>query len=151
MKRNARFHYVLEPVLLTRQWSLDALQLKLERVNHALTVCQEQLTTLQEDIVLAANEWKVRAEITHHLRVDQFAVMTRYMHDLAIQRLSKEQALAELGHARDILIDQVVAAQCAVDMVEDHRDRMKAQFIKLRSNEACKNADDQWSILQARR
>ena len=148
MTRNARFRYALEPVLLTRQWDLDALLLELNRANEAVLALKDELAGMQGNIDAAANEWKKRASGT--LTIDGFTVLTNYMQDLAKRRLLQEQAIARQERDRDALIDRVVAAQRGVEAVEQHRDEMKAEFVKLRLTDDFKFADDHWSTLQTR-
>jgi chromosome segregation ATPase len=150
MSGNAKFRYALEPVLLTRQWDLDALLLDLNRVNSSLLKLKDELDKLDHDIRSAAHDWKQQSAASGHISVGGFTVMTHYMQDLAKQRVFKEQAIANIERERDALIDRVVTAQRGVDAVEQHRDEMKAEFVKLKLSNEFKFADDHWSTLQVR-
>ena len=150
MSRKGKFQYALEPVLLTRQWDLDALLLDLGRINESLAALRQELSALQEEINKTAAEWKQASQASAGLNVGSFAVVTRYMNDLAYRRSLKEQAIAAEEAARDELIDRVVAAQRGVEVVEQHRDEVKADFNTLRLSEEFKFADDHWSTLQGR-
>lgn len=148
MNRNGRFRYPLEPVLLTRQWDLDALLLELNQANEALSKLKNELTAVQGNIDSCTSEWKKREGTA--LTVDNFAVLTNYLQDLAKQRLCVEQKIAQQELERDALIERVVAAQRSVEAVEQHRDDMKAEFVRLRLSQDFKFADDHWSTLQTR-
>ncbi|HEX7636731.1 MAG TPA: hypothetical protein VF427_15830 [Noviherbaspirillum sp.] len=148
MSRNGRFRYPLEPVLLTRQWDLDALLLELNQANEALSKLRNECAAVQDKIDSCTGEWKNRADTA--LTVDSFAVLTNYLQDLAKQRLRVEQEIAQQEQERDALIERVVAARRGVDAVEQHRDEMKAEFVRQRLSQDFKLADDHWSTLQTR-
>lgn len=149
MSSSGRFRYALEPVLLRRQWDLDALLLDLSQVNTALSRRQDALEKLNEDGRQAAEDWK-RQSASGLIDVGCFARVTHYMQDLAARRAATENEIVEIERQRDALIDHVVEAQRGVEAVELHRDEMKAEFIKQRQSHDFKFADDHWSTLQTR-
>jgi len=144
-----RFRYALEPVLLKRQWDLDALLLDLGHVNSVLSKLKGELKELIDAARDASENWKQQSA-SGLIDVSRFSLLTQYMQDLAVQCAAREKEIAAKEHERGALIDRVIAAQRGVDAVETHRDEMKAKFIKLRLNEDFKSADDHWSTLEAR-
>lgn len=149
MSRNGRFQYALNPVLLTRQWTLDALLLDLDRINGDLAACQKTLVKLRRDRQTAGSEWRRQVGAAHGLTVARFALVTQYLGELARQCLIEEKTVGELEQERVHLIDRVAAAKRAVEAVERHRDDERAQFQRAQMSGEFKHADDQWSTLQA--
>lgn len=149
MSGKRKFSYALKPVLLKRQWDLDALLLDLNQFNGALAKLKEEIMKIEDDARAVSEDWK-RASSSGTIDISRFSMVTQYLQELAAQCLAKEKEIAEQERQRDALIDRVVAAQRAVEAVELHRDEMKAEFIKLRLSEDFKSADDHWSTLQAR-
>lgn len=149
MSRNLRFRYALEPVLLTRQWDLDALMLSLGEQNAAITAQAALEAGIEERIAAASLAWD--ASMTGGLMqsVDQFALVTRYMGDLTRQARELAEHMAELVQHRDALIDEVVMAKRGVEAAEQHRDEMRALFVQQRLSGDFKIADDQWNTLQS--
>ncbi len=149
MSNKRRFEYSLQPVLLTRKWDHDALLSELNEVNSLLAEKNSTLADIKKSSDLAAEDWSRLSNASHHLNVDSFTVLTRYIHDLASQRLAQELEIAAVEERRDLLISRVVASQRGVESVEQHRDQMKEDFVKLRLSGDFKEADDHWSTLQA--
>jgi hypothetical protein len=150
MSRTARFRYALEPIRLTRQWALDALLRELGERNAACLKAQQALSRLREQLAAASAEWCGLSDSSGHLSVDRFRMLSAYMRDQEQQITAANELLADLLAQRDALIDKVVLSQRAVEAVEEHRDEMRTEFIKLRMSGEFKIADDQWNTLQAR-
>ncbi|NRR31460.1 hypothetical protein HSX11_14880 [Oxalobacteraceae bacterium] len=149
MSGQARFRYALEPILLTRQWALDALLLELGEANAQLAECRANCAAAREQLDQAAVQWRALGAGAQALSVDQFMRLARYMDERGAHLRALEQAQALKEQERDALIDQVAAAQRGIDAVERHRKRMQAQFVKARTSGDFKIADDQWGMLQA--
>jgi flagellar biosynthesis chaperone FliJ len=150
MSGPARFRYALQPVLLTRQWDLDALMLDLNRINENVQACQQAYDRLMQEIANVSLAWQAENGPESHLAVDRFVLVTRYIADLAVQRKQHEMQLAELEQERAAMIEQVAKAKRGVDAAEKHRDLMRARFIQLQLRAEFKDADDQWSNAQTR-
>jgi len=147
MSRN-RFRYALEPVLLTRQWDLDALMLALAEQNASIVQQAALQEELQGRIAAAGAAWQASTAGGKAHSVDAFVLATRYQSDLARQAREQAARMEELVQRRDELIDQVVAAKRGVEAAEQHRDEMKALFVQQRLSGDFKIADDQWNTLQ---
>lgn len=143
-----RFRYALEPVLLTRQWDLDALMLDLGEQNAALAAHQAVITEANACFGAASAEWRELTSGGASYAADRFALLTRYLGELARQSRENALRLTELQAARDDAAARVVTAQRAVEAAEQHRDECKAQFMQERASADFKLADDQWNTLQ---
>jgi hypothetical protein len=150
MSSQSRFRYALQPVLLTRQWALDALLLDLNRINDDLRNCRQAFDSLQQEIGSVSLAWQAETGQASGLTVDRFALVTRYMADLAQQKREQESLLAELEHERNLMIERVAKAKRAVEAAERHRDLMRVKFTRQQMSAQFKDADDQWSNAQTR-
>lgn len=146
---SARFRYALEPVRLTRQWDLDALQIELGQAHTALAELAGELDAMNLRSAAAAQEWRQLGSGGQLLSVERYALLARYIGQCRQLELAMRQRVAEAEAERDRLIGALTAARRALDAVEDHRDEMKAVFVRNRRNGDFKVADDQWNILQA--
>jgi hypothetical protein len=143
-----RFKYALQPVLLTRQWALDALMLTLSEHNAAVAEHAALEAAVLASHQSASDEWRAAVAGGQEQSVQQFAMSARYLGDLGRQLREHAVRGAELAAARDDVIAQVVAARRAVEAAEEHRDEMKDQFIQKRLSADFKVADDQWNTMQ---
>lgn len=149
MSQGARFRYPLNPVLLTRQWELDALLVELGEQNAALARQESVLGHLQQQLGAASADFKALSDSAASLPVQRFAILSRYMGDLAQQIRHEQAELARLGEVRDELAARVLSSQRGVEAIEQHRDEMESKFNQQRLSGEFKIADDQWSTLQA--
>ncbi len=149
-KLQARFKYALQPVLLLRQWDLDALKLELATINDTLKRLQQERDKLQLDMDVAKNEWKRQSAFSDNFRVDRFTVVMRYLDDLGRQLALKIAELAQCDAERDKVIDQIARAQRGLEAIEQHRDDMSKEHAKQLAGVEFKSADDHWSTLQTR-
>ncbi len=145
-----RFRYALEPILMTRQWALNALLLELGEQNEALTQAQNKLANLQGTVNTAYQQWQALTSASQGLSVDGFVMHNRYIADCLAQVKARQDEITKLNQARDELIEKVVAAEKAVEAVEQHREEMHAKFLQLRASGDFKIADDQWNTILAR-
>lgn len=150
MTRTAAFRYALEPILLTRQWDVEALLLELSGRNAAIDAARGELTMLQSRSTAGAAEWAATVATAPALPVQRFALHARYMGDLAAQCDRRQTGLNLLEAERDELVARIVLAQRALEAVERHRDDMKARFAQARASGEFKTADDQWNTLHSR-
>jgi len=150
MSRKGKFRYPLAPVLLKRQWDLDALLLELGEVNSHLLTLGAELEAIDNDVRKASEHWKRQAS-QGVLDISRFCLATQYVQDLATRQAACENAMAEKERQQLALIERIAIAKRATEAVAMHRDEMKAEFIKMRLREDFRAADDQWSALQARR
>lgn len=144
----ARFRYALEPIALRRRWALDALLRDLSERNDVLARRQAECDAVLAQVALAGREWRALGAGGEPVGVERFALLARYLAERRRQAQTMEDAIALLQRERDQVIDDVVAAQRAVDAVEEHRGEMRAEFIKARLSGEFKDADDQWNVLQ---
>ena len=144
-----RFRYPLAPILLTRQWELDALLLELAEHNAAVAQQQGRLAHFEGQLAAAGADFKALTACDTGLPVQRFTILSRYIGDVSLQIRREQGELERLGALRDALAERVVAAQRGVEAVEKHRDEMETKFIQQRLSGDFKIADDQWSTLQA--
>ncbi len=145
------FRYALEPVLLTRQWALDALLRELADCNALLAQRRAAHAAVQAQLAQASADWQRLGADGAPVSVDRYALLSRYLAERAGQGRALALAVAEQEQARDGLIAQVAAARRGVDAVQRDRERRCAQFVRAGQSAACKVADDQWNGMQARR
>jgi flagellar biosynthesis chaperone FliJ len=144
-----RFRYPLAPILLTRQWELDALLLELAEHNAAVAQQQGRLAHIEGQLAAAGADFRALTQCDTGLPVQRFTILSRYIGDVSLQIRHEQGELERLGALRDALAERVVAAQRGVEAVEKHRDEMETKFIQQRLSGDFKIADDQWSTLQA--
>lgn len=144
-----RFRYPLAPILLTRQWELDALLLELAEHNAAVAQQQGRLAHFEGQLAAAGADFRALTQCDTGLPVQRFTILSRYIGDVSLQIRHEQAELERLGALRDALAERVVAAQRGVEAVEKHRDEMETKFIQQRLSGDFKIADDQWSTLQA--
>ena len=149
MSRNARFRYPLQPILLTRQWELDALLVELGEHNAAVAAQAARVGGLQADLAAAGAEFGALAGSGVTLSVQRFLIVSRYVGDVTLRLQGEQAELTRLEALRDALAERVVASRRGVDAGETHRDEMKDKFVQQRLSGDFKVADDQWSTLQA--
>jgi len=150
MNRNRKFCYQLEPILLSRQWDLEALLLDFGKINQSYATRKAEVSSLQNALAFMSNQWQAQIDNTPTVYVDTLTLMMHYLRDLALQIQEKKAALDMLEHERNALIDQVAAARRAVEAIEHHKEQKKMCFISLRLNEDFKTMDDHWSTLHGR-
>lgn len=146
---SGRFRYGLAPLLLTRQWDLDALLVELGEHNAALARQEQDLAALRARAGALVADWNGMTGGGKALSVERFARTTQFLSDLSRRTRDGQAELENMARARDELATRVVAAQRALEAVEEHRDEMKSKFIQLRLSGDFKIADDQWNTLQA--
>lgn len=145
-----RFRYALEPLRLTRQWALDALLTTLAEQNAGVAAARTTLDTLRAELEQARQHWLASQTGGQALALEQFALLSRYLHDGATRVAGMERQLALLEQERDDTVAQVASARRALDAVEEHRDGQRDAFRRAQSSGDFKLADDHWSVLQSR-
>ena len=151
MSGNGRFRYPLQPILLTRQWDLDALLSDLASIRQSIAILQRDLQKLQNQGAALAAGWKRESEIRNDMNVDQFVTAARFMHDLSMKIRSIRNSVEEWQKKEISLLDSIMRAKRGIDAVEHHRDELRAEFFKSKSKEQFKALDDHWAILQERK
>lgn len=146
---SARFRYPLAPILLTRQWELDALLLELAEHNAALAQQQARAGHLAGQLAAAGADFKALAGLDATLSVQRFQILSRFIGDVTLRLKVEQDECERLAVLRDALAERVVAGKRGVEAVEKHRDEMEGKFIQQRLSGDFKVADDQWSTLQA--
>jgi len=145
-----RFRYALEPVRLTRQWALDELLTTLAERNAAVAQASAALAALRGELEGARQHWLASQSGGQALALEQFALLSRYLHDGAARVTTMERQLALLEEERDETVAQVASARRALDAVEEHRDGQRDAFRRAQNSGDFKLADDHWSVLQSR-
>lgn len=151
MAGNRHFRYALEPMLLTRQWELDRLRTELGELNAAWTAQDGVVRTLLARQQASMAQWGGLGDSAQPLFVDRFVMLQRYIDDCARQARLEQQALDALAQRRDALTDALGLAQLALEAVQEHREKMQAQFMQARLSLDFKAADDQWGMAQMNR
>lgn len=144
-----RFRYALEPVRLSREWALDALRLALGESQAVLAEHEMALQQAQQRSAAAVAAWGGLAGAGRTLAADQLLLAQRYLADCRQQQRTAEAALAAQQDKHEELVAQVLAAQRALDAVEEHRQQAWNAFRKARQSLEFKDADAHWGILQA--
>lgn len=147
MKGN-RFRYVLEPVLLTRQWDRDGVLAELGKANGAVAEQAIKLEALDKAMAAATGDFKRSAEMPAGLSIDRLRISTTYIHDLGARREEAKQILADLECERDELVEQLTRSQKSVEAVESHKKDSLLAFRRIQVAAAIKESDDHWSMLQ---
>jgi hypothetical protein len=149
MSDQGRFRYRLQPLLLTRQWALDALKQDLAAANARCAEQLRQYERLTRMLAEANGGWNEAVE--RGMALDGFVQSMRYLHDLAAQCSARQRQLSQAEEERDALIKQAAEARRALDGVERHRDDMRAAFDKAAASARCKQSDDLWLMLEGRK
>lgn len=144
-----RFRYALQPVALQRQWAVDDLQRELAEGNAALAQRRAASEALRGQVDQGELQWRGLGHGAQMVSVDQFALVSRYLADRQARLLAAQRELEQQQRECERLMEELVAAQRRLDAVEEHKARMRTQFVKLRLSGEFKVADDQWNVLQA--
>ncbi|MDM5179188.1 hypothetical protein PO883_18490 [Massilia sp. DJPM01] len=142
-----RFRYALQPVLLARTWALDALKLELGERNASLAELEQQRRAIEHESAAVNQAWHQQSKVAGNFNVDGFATVIAYLGQLGGQAQRKGEEIALAASERDQLIERIVAEQRGVEAVEEHRDKMFAEFRKEENCAQFKAADDHWSTL----
>jgi len=143
-----RFRYALQPVALQRQWAVDELQRELAEGNAALAQRRAASEALRGQVAQGELQWRGLGNGAQMVSVDQFALVSRYLADRQTRLLVAQRELEQQEHECERLMEELVAAQRRLDAVQEHKERMRTQFVKLRLSGEFKVADDQWNVLQ---
>ena len=150
MSRQSGFRYSLQPVLLRRQWDLDALKLDMNRVNDALAKLSQERADLQRESEQVGIAWKNQSTSAVNIVVERLTTVVYYLEDLTRQIKERNAKIDELNMERESLIDRIALAQRSLDAIEQHRDEMNELFMKQLLNKEFKAADDHWTTLHSR-
>jgi len=151
MTGKAGFRYALEPVRLTRKWSLDALLTDLGSLNASLSGCKSRLSRVADEMQAASSEWKKLASGRDGFDVGNLKVMNDYIRHLSDRHTVLKEEVEKLEEERNMLIDQVNRSKKELDAVEEHRDRMHSGFLQSRLRVDLKSADNHWNALHAKK
>lgn len=147
---NSRFRYALQPMLLTRQWELDRLRSELGELHAAWSKQNAALQVLLQRQQASMGEWNALGSSAQSLSVDSFVMLSRYIGDCARQAGAERQALDALEAQMEELTARLRLAQRALEAVEEHREKMQAQFVQAKVSLDFKAADDQWGMSRTR-
>lgn len=151
MGGHRHFRYALEPLLLTRQWELDRLRTELGELNAAWATQHQAVQALLSRQQESVAQWNGLGASGQPLYVDRFVMLQRYIDDGERQLRQAREALDALAERRDALTDTLRLAQRALEAVQEHRQKMQAQFMQSTLSLDFKAADDQWIMAQGNR
>jgi hypothetical protein len=140
------FRYALEPVLLTRTWTLRDWQTALADCNVRLLRQEGVRAALQARHAAVIEDWDKLSASGAILSVERFSASSTYLADLQLQLDAAILAEQEIGSEQLALMQEVAHAQRALEGVEEHRDAALEEFRSQRSAAEFKAADDQWNI-----
>lgn len=144
----AVFKYVLEPVRLTRQWSLEALLGELGEHNARVALQESCVAGLEARLATSAEHWAVLTDPANTLTLQNLALLSRYAGDCAAQLAQACATRDEFARERDALSERVMQSRRALDALERHRDKQEAVFVQARMSGEFKLADEQWNTRQ---
>jgi flagellar export protein FliJ len=150
MSRGRRFEYALQPVLLTRQWELDGLLQDLNQINVELQKAEHEIARLSEEMQGVSQAWQAETSQGANLTTDRYALVTRYLAQLAVRRGEREAALKKILQERQTMVTKVTKAKREVEATEQHRDTERLKFEREKISAEFKDADDQWVSIQIR-
>lgn len=151
MTGKAGFKYALEPVRLTRKWSLDALLADLGSLNASLSGSKSRLSKVVDEMAAASGEWKKLASAKNGFDAANLKAMNDYIRHLSDRHTVLKEEVAKLEEERNMLIDQVSRSKKELDAVEQHHERMQSSFLQTRLRVDLKSADHHWNALHARK
>jgi flagellar biosynthesis chaperone FliJ len=146
-----RFRYQLETVLKMRQWELQSAQSALGEINSRQLRQQQQVEALEAREGAALAQWSALLAPGATLAVTEIARGAGYHAAMARQLETARDEAAQLDAERDAAVATLACCRRAVDGFEEHRDDMRADFMRARASADVKQADDQWNTLSARR
>lgn len=147
MSRGPRFDYPLQPVLLTRQWQLDALMQDLSAKLAQLQQAEQEASRLTQEMAqVNTAEHLAAGEI---LQPDRLARVNRYLMQLGHLLQSQQQQVASLQQEHQALQEQVAAARRSLDAAEQHRDDEKEKFTREQLGAQFREQDDGWNNRRA--
>ncbi|HEX7650897.1 MAG TPA: flagellar FliJ family protein [Noviherbaspirillum sp.] len=147
MKRE-RFRYVLEPVLLTRQWQRDALLAELGNANAEVAEQSRILAATENEINATIFDWKKGVSTSEGMTTARLHIANVYLRDLASRREEQRRKLVACEKKRDALADRVSRSHKELEAVESHKEKVRAEYRKMEMAAAIKESDDHWSMLQ---
>lgn len=144
MKRS-HFAYPLKPILLSRQWHLDAVSAELNEKNEGVDTAERLLHEAEALLIQASTAWE--ESLKTQFNVDSFAVYARYVDSLAVQLLLHQRAFERALREREKVRLEAVRVRREVDAFEKHSKDMLGSFVKESLGAELKSLDDQWSSL----
>ncbi|MFL6676170.1 MAG: hypothetical protein ACJ8LG_23110 [Massilia sp.] len=136
------FAYPLEPLLKVQEWGLEALQLKLGRVERTLrnasAACIGAQTAYQEH---AAEVRKIAG-----VRLEPGAYVLGLAHLAYLRREieSRERTLEELRKQRRSLQDEFLRVQVKVNLTSSHKDECLNEYLLAQQNRLNSERDRDW-------
>lgn len=145
-----RFRYALEPILLMRQWDVQAALSALGEHNARQRQHQQHVDHLQSLEEQAVAERTTLLTPGATLSIAQIARGTRYHTDLRTQIVAASARTKQLDREREELVARLTRFQLEVEGYEEHRRDMHERFERDQTSTDMKQADDQWNMLSAR-
>lgn len=145
------FRYVLEPVRQVRRWAVDGLVAELAAAHAALAAEQGEYERLAALERAARAEWNALGAAGQAMRAEQLALAARYLGDCRRRQQAQADAVLAAEQALAAVQQQVQAARCELDAVEEHRLQAQRDFRRQRQDGEIKAADELWNVLKAGR
>jgi flagellar biosynthesis chaperone FliJ len=141
------FRYALEPLRLTRSWTVDELLAELASCNNHVAQQRGALDMLQAELAQLRSDWLAGQATGAPLALGRMALLSRYLQDGTHRQADMQRRLDLLEAERSEKAQQVVTARRALDAVEKHRDGEQLAFRRARANADLGTADDHWNVL----
>ncbi|RAN48428.1 hypothetical protein RB25_11625 [Herbaspirillum rubrisubalbicans] len=136
------FDYPLESLQHQRQWQLDAVLLRLAKVQRRIDGVQKRQAGLRHERELQAKYLKDAQQERYDLWRYQAALswLARLQENLMVC----EQEMLSLHQERSLLQEQCVKQRSALDLLESHRESCLAEFVQRESGRQVNEADRDW-------
>lgn len=137
-----RFDYGFEPLLRQRQWSLDALEARLGRITGEIHAATRELGELRERFHAegqsAARAMAERLDPVNHPHT------VKWLQRLRLEITAAEQRLAALRVQRSEVVALCAAQRQKVEVIEQHREECRMEFIRDEEGRLSREADGDW-------
>jgi flagellar biosynthesis chaperone FliJ len=144
-----RFDYALEPLLRQRQWRLEALRVKLARLQAEVRAAEEELETLRERY--AAQRRHAADALEARLDPGSYPRLLLWLVQLRETIRAAEASLAALRTRRAAASAECLSQQRRVEVVERHRGERLAEFTREEQGRLATEADRDWLARRDRR
>lgn len=151
MSAGKLFRYEMEPALLARKWELDDLVAEWKRVDYELERTRQEAAGMLEGMKGIQAEWMKRHTGLADIDVVGMQVMQKYLRDVSDQHAKKGEEIAVLERESDDWKERITLAKKSVEILEEHKVKMKKAFLKSFDDMQVKQLDDQWNVLRSYR
>lgn len=148
MKNGKAFHYEMEPALLARKWELDDLTSELRKTNQLLQEMESASSVLLAEMSKIQNDWVNSQALSVNLDVTHMQTTQKYLQDLSARYLKQKEEISRLEEEHDVLKGKIALSKKSLEILEEHKIKMKKMFIKSFDDIQLKMQDDQWNVLR---